>query len=702
MGVVFGIGADLTPLQADTDRARAMVAKLLADVKAMTAQMRVSVATTVAGGGPSPGGGGPAPSAVVAGSPSMAMSAANNLAASSMQSLIYVTRQLTQQFQSMASAMGSGIGGGSGGGGSAASSARSIGGGRGGGMGMMNPFSQRGFARLLGGGAIGYGALAAVHLATEAAETTNITPDRILRGYDQVGSAHRTQDDPYLRQQADASADIKVAQANIKAIEDIPLAGSLLKLVDAITGASAAIEDQAAYVQKSVEIHEQAVAHNDQIAIRQAQISGDPARMVDAQGRLRLAGLQKSALDRPNDPEARRAYTSEVDLFNQESHQAALQRDARLSSISLGTTASNRMRRSYVAQREGDGDRAFDLKQQSERIGEVAGYAAQFRTAKPFEQEAVGRENDAKLKASDERRENERVNRERAAQAAITEANASGAAARLRMSHENDQAEVASFDAATDAKLTRMKQAGEKQSVINSEVKVRIIEREELVTRQHEQLNDRIGTRGEHAYADTLRKGRNNFAADMFEYEHAVARKYNEASAADKPSILAEGIAHEQLMKSEHGRQLANERGELSLRATQADMRAENHGQLADVTGRLYHLQQEVVNASPEVQAATKWAAQKELVAMRHEILGVRGGGIAEDSAMGQIVGDPMDLSGDAKQRKMIAAEFDRAKTELDRTKTADANAAKVPSLLEKIQSILEKIEAKKGGAMLN
>lgn len=464
-----------------------------------------------------------------------------------------------------------------------------------------NLLSARGISAGLGMSMTGvFAALAAVHVATGFADAadTESHPERILRAINE-GSAHDANSDKYLKEQAGASASNQGSQMRLQAVEAVPIIGSLVALADAASGASAAMREQGKVIEANIVAHQKALTVIDQQNVRAAELSGDPETVVRTQLRQQEAELVNAANAHPEDRAARDALY----VFRQN----AADTIARAHEKSEATLPVLDMRAKEMYDRGAGRAASADSRLAAANVESPDTVRGFDRTAMEMKQRA-----------------------ERGA---------------LARTYEEDQAGA---DPWTKYKLQRQY----RQDVRKMD-QDHAAEQQEFLARgiveQRTIANDtRLAVAS--GQSATLRMGKEYYAADKRDRDAAFANSISAVADPNQRAIM--GSAHEAQEKQLRAVESERRRdtlGGYELSTTIDRYAIQNKTQEAKATQDVYRIQQDIAKAQPYAKAAAYRAGIAAIERSSYELNPLQGGDFAVDASPQQIVNDPYDLSGRAR-----------------------------------------------------
>lgn len=375
---------------------------------------------------------------------------------------------VTQQARAVVAGTTAAVGGGAGGGNRGALSP------------YMNPFSTRGLARALGSGMAVYGGMEILQVASALAEGHGIAahPERILRTYQDQGSATSAANDPFLRGKAARSADIGGELKMLEGLESVPLLGNAIKFADAMADVSGSLKEEQSAIERAVAAHNEASKYLEEAPMRGAARTGNKVVEAAASGQHTVDLAYRRMIENPHDTAAAAAYHQAVD----EARTGV--RDA-MHSQAAGTLNSERkatsiafQQRAFDSQRGQDKIDAYVDERKSGRRELIEGYDVQLSKLKDLRDKAtndndyhnidsaargVTKERDAKLRVYDAEsykgrtglmKDVGRQEKEEGADLNMIRANA--AAIRLRTEKDTLGAELKMIEAAGQAKLARI------------------------------------------------------------------------------------------------------------------------------------------------------------------------------------------------------------------------------------------------------
>lgn len=270
---------------------------------------------------------------------------------------------------------------------------------------------------------------------------------------------------------------------------------------------------------------------------------------------------------------------------------------------------------------------------------------------------------ESELKAFDEKAAQEKVERERSTQQRIGQVRASGQAALLKAAHDGYGAEMTEFEAHARTRLEAVRTSGKDEI---EAVKTEIDQQRQALTAEHSQqigdanagYRDRIGAAG-------LRSNRRNFEADLLVDVGRQGRSIASLPPEGR-GLAAQALQSETRQRiGEHGRQIRLEGNALEGHTEANKARASGMRLTGDVKDLRVDLDQQIENAPPELRAATMKNAKSRLDAERHELFDLHGGAQAVAVGQHEIFGDPLDLTGEGKDRKAAQADLDAARDKL-------------------------------------
>jgi hypothetical protein len=486
--------------------------------------------------------------------------------------------------------------------------------------GVGNPFSDRGLARMLGSGAIAYGAQSAINLTTSMVEAHNIAthPERVLRNFQADGTGHDVRNDPFMQGQAQTIAGAQGGLHALQGVESIPLLGSLVKLGDAATGASDHLKDVADAAERAAQAHERAIGYLEGGQQRIAAMSGNPTFEAYATGQRSTDAAYADIGKHPGDPAVVGAYyqakaESKIALqkaVNEQASDTAVQGDlakgGRESAEYERTGVMSHQWKAYAYQRTG-GRREIEDK-----------YNEQLRVMQ------AGKDRAGSQDESDEiEKAMKSARAARDAHLGTYDAESAAGGARLTRASRRDDAQMSTAIGGAEAGEKAARSCARNNDTFQAEMVL-------------SSSRGRRGWRRSRTSRGTARSARRS--------RKKIKAQEDEAVSDPQPRDA----------RARFGLDSAR-----WWPAITGDM-----PELGACRAHAYGLLDEVKNSSPGAAEADRLTALMELDAYKHRSLGVRGGAIAAGFHAGQVgvIGDPMDWRKRAIERKLMEADFDEAR----------------------------------------
>jgi hypothetical protein len=315
----------------------------------------------------------------------------------------------------------------------------------------------------------------------------------------------------------------------------------------------------------------------------------------------------------------------------------------------------------------------------------------------PARRKKLAEDQAAELKALDEETDRERLDRKRSSAQKILQASVEGEAAMLRATKEFQKAELFEFEAGAKAKM----EAVRTESAAVQEVTAEMIqkERQAMGIRQGERNELAIGGFQATGEAAALRAGRRPLAASLRSFDEQT-RQQRSNQPRDRPDVLAAFEASRAAQRAglvaEYGHGIENEEASLAARGQAAEAMIAHNPLEAQAIMRVAQAQAAVRNADPMIRSQVRDTQLLEMKAAREQLEGVRGGAFGITARMDEIVGDPFDLSGVYRDKRLATRQLDKGDKDVAAMSgTPDGERAEFKTLFEKAVEWLERIAGK-------
>ncbi len=546
----------------------------------------------------------------------------------------------------------------------------------GGGRGMSpyaNPFSERGFARLVGSGAAVYGGTEALNLMTGLVDAYHAgDPAHVARRVRDMQTDSMTfsaSSDSTLRHSGQASADVDSSLKALQAFEAIPFLGSLVKFTAALDGTSDRLEQSQKEIARATASYVHLREHNEEGMGRLAKIRGDAGTASEEDAKR---GMARATTTRE---------TAESDLAA-EQRKPLGERD--YNKINLLKSVVSESRQAEIdAGREGqfsvDFARLRDANEiKNARAGSALANAQADASARGANGDALGA---MRLRHRAEQEASRVKGAGNIAEAQMQYDQAFTAEGAAGHSQDSIDARLRASARLTEAKK---KAAADDRALTNKNHAEELAEE-----RKH---TDQIIELRAHAAAASLRGQRMEYQASMVEFDAASATMLGAPmDAATRGAMTWERYQQREAMRAGHAREMLRIGFDQTTRLGQAQYQQEMMPEAAAGYASTRAIVDRVASAVPGTRDREKAVAREELKAMQAE-MSYRGGGMAENIGAGMMVGDPLDLSHAAAERKARAGDINAATKALDNIAGDPASdTANLKSIADGIVTLIAK-----------